>query len=187
MGRLAAAASLGVAALTLAACGSAAVVQATSTSTSVLPTTSTPARVATFCTTAQLAVTSSGNSGMGHIGVVLIFTNISATPCVEVGYPGVAALTAEGIQAVQALRTPGGYLQGGTSRKEVTLASGQSASAIVEGTDVPTGTATSCPSYPKLLVTPPNATEQVVISAVMPGCSPIEVHPVVSGATGMVG
>jgi len=124
---------------------------------------------------------------MGHIGVVLIFTNISAFPCVEVGYPGVAALTAEGIQAVQALRTPGGYLQGNTSRKEVTLASGQSASAIVEGTDVPTGTATSCPSYPKLLVTPPNATESVVISAVMPGCSPIEVYPVVSGATGMVG
>jgi len=69
--------------------------------------------------------------------------------------------------------------------KEVTLVTGQSASAIVEGTDVPTGNATSCPSYPKLLVTPPNATESVVVNAVMPGCSPIEIHPVVPGATGM--
>jgi len=122
---------------------------------------------------------------MGHIGVVLIFTNTSATPCTEVGYPGVAALDAEGHQVVQAIRTINGYLQGSTMPKEVTLVTGQSASAIVEGTDVPTGNATSCPSYPKLLVTPPNATESVVVNAVMPGCSPIEIHPVVPGGTGM--
>ena len=51
---------------------------------------------------------------------------------------------------------------------------------------MPTGNATSCPTYPKLLVTPPNTTKSVTIDMSMPGCSPVQVHPVVPGKTGSV-
>lgn len=103
------------------------------------------------------------------------------------GYPGVAGLNAAGHQVIQATRTLNGYMQvlpAGQSPPVVTLTPGGSASAFVEGTDVPVGPATSCPNYPELLVTPPNTTQSLTINASMPGCSPIQVHPVVPGTTG---
>lgn len=139
------------------------------------------------CAFSQLDVSATGNSGAGHIGVVLRFKNTSTETCTLVGYPGVAALNAAGKQVVQAKRTLSEYLGGiptGQRPPVVTLTPGASASALVEGTDVPTGNAHACPTYPKLLVTPPNTRQSVTILMSMPGCSPIEVHPVVSGASG---
>ena len=124
---------------------------------------------------------------MGHIGVIVVFTNTSPQTCKLMGYPGVAGLNAAGHQAVQAVRTLNGYMRvlpTGQGPPVVTLTTGESASAFVEGTDVPTGNQTSCPTYPKLLVTPPNTTQQVTIDTSMPGCSPVQVHPVVPGTTG---
>jgi hypothetical protein len=119
---------------------------------------------------------------------VLVFTNQSQSTCLLYGYPGVAGLDAQGNQVVQAQRTLNGYLgglgNGATSPPTVRLAPGQAASATVEGTDVPVGAATTCPDYPALLVTPPNLTVSVHVAAGLPGCSPIEVHPVVPGNTG---
>jgi hypothetical protein len=66
----------------------------------------------------------------------------------------------------------------------VTLAPGDTASAIVEGTDMPVGTATSCPTYPALLVTPPDAQQSVTVAVGIEGCSHILVHPVVAGTSG---
>ena len=151
--------------------------------------TSTPSTVppAANCAFSHLSVTSTDNSGMGHIGVILVFTNTGVATCHLMGYPGVAGLDAAGHQVIQAVRTLNGYvrvLPAGHGAPVVTLATGQSASAFVEGTDVPTGGATSCPTYPKLLVTPPNTTQSVTIAKAMPGCSPVQVHPVVPGTTG---
>ena len=78
-----------------------------------------------------------------------------------------------------------------TSIPVVFLRPDQAASAIVEGTDNPVGQVTSCETYPDLLVTPPNLTESVRVAvsgigAGMPGCTPIEVHPVVYGTSGNV-
>ncbi len=184
MRRFVVAAGLALAAIGLSSCGSSVAAPPSTTTTSPV-TTTTMAVAAAPCNTRQLSITTSSNDGMGHIGVVLIFTNASTTPCTEVGYPGVAALTSTGVQAMQAIRTLSGYLVGTPALQTITLAHGESASAIVEGTDVPSGDATSCPTYPQLLVTPPNATESVTIDAVLPGCSPIEVHPVVPGVSGM--
>ena len=139
------------------------------------------------CTPAQLTVTSASNSAAGHIGVILLFKNTGAKPCSLQGYPGVAGLDASGKQVIQAKRTLNGFfraLRDGQGWPVVILTSGQSASAFVEGTDVPTGNATSCPTYPKLLVTPPNTTKSVTVNMSMPGCSPVQVHPVVPGKTG---
>ena len=118
---------------------------------------------------------------------MLVFKNASATTCTLRDYPGVALLDAGGRQAAQAVRTMGGYvrvLPPGAGRPIVTLASGQSASAIVEGSDVPVGNQSGCPSYPKLLVTPPNTTRSVTIDIAMPGCVPVQVHPTVPGTKG---
>ena len=193
---------LAVLAIALAACGhssksSSSTSPGVSTTSAAVTTTTSPGSTSSAtsastvpltlnCAFSQLGVTATGNSGMGHIGIVLVFKNTGPRTCRLMGYPGVAGLDAAGNQVVQAVRTLNGYIRvlpAGQGAPVVTLATGQSA-AFVEGTDVPTGTATSCPSYPKLLVTPPNTTQSVTIAMGMPGCSPVQVHPVVPGTTG---
>jgi Protein of unknown function (DUF4232) len=161
----------------------------TTSSSAPATTTSTTTAATANCTSAQLGVTAGPPAaGLGHEGGALIFTNTSASPCTLSGYPGVAGLDATGNQAVQAQRTAAGYLggfhSGGPLPSVVLTAGGGSASAYVEGTDNPVGTATSCPTYPALLVTPPNALQSVRVGLAIPGCSPIQVHPVVPGLTG---
>jgi hypothetical protein len=73
---------------------------------------------------------------------------------------------------------------GSTTPLVVVLGPGTVASALVEGTDVPEGVGSSCPTYPALLVTPPTSTLSTRLAVPLPGCSPIEVHPIVSGVTG---
>lgn len=159
-----------------------------STSTSSPTSTSTTA-LAPECVFGQLAVTSGyGAAATGHASDVLLFKNTSTT-CTLTGYPGVAGLNSSGHQVVQAMRTLNGFMGGvptGESPPIVTLAPGQVASAIVEGTDVPIGGAVACPSYPALLVTPPNTPQSVTLNTGLPGCSGIEVHPVVMGTSGTV-
>jgi hypothetical protein len=142
------------------------------------------------CTFAQLTVSATGNSGAGHIGVVLRFKNTGAQTCKLVGYPGVAGLDARGTQVIQATRTLNGYLGGiptGQLPPVVTLTTDQSASAIVEGSDVTQANARGCETYPKLLVTPPNTTQSVTINMSMPGCAVVQIHPVVAGTGGSIG
>lgn len=143
------------------------------------------------CTLSELAVTAgSTGAGLGHAGGPILFTNTGAAECSLYGYPGVAGLDAAGHQVVQARRTSSGYLGGlqtGADRPPtVDLAPGQTASAFVEGTDVPYGTPPppSCPRYAGLLVTPPTATQSVRLAMTLPGCSGLEVHPVLAGSTG---
>jgi hypothetical protein len=125
-----------------------------------------------------------------------VFTNVGQTTCTMSGYPGVAALDAQGNQAAQAVRHETGMMGGLPNDSSpillVTLAPGQMASAEIEGTDIPPGTATTCVGYPSFLVTPPGETHsvRVVVPTVnnsyggFPGCYPISVNPVVPGATG---
>ena len=53
-----------------------------------------------------------GGAGLGHQSELLLFTNQGNSACTLAGYPGVAALTDRGAQAVQAVRLPNGYLGG---------------------------------------------------------------------------
>lgn len=159
-----------------------------STSTAAATTTSRTA-LAPECGFGQLAVTSgSAGAATGHESDVLLFKNTSAT-CTITGYPGVAGLNSSGQQVVQAIRALNGFMGGvptGESPPIVTLAPGQVASAIVEGTDTPIGTEVTCPSYPAILVTPPNTRQAVTVKTGLPGCSTIEVHPVVTGTSGTI-
>ena len=137
------------------------------------------------CANTDLSVAvGTGGAGLGHIGSIIVFTNGSAHRCTLFGYPGVTGLDSNGGQVTHALRTLNGYLGGFYVLSTVHLAPGGRASALVEGTTVPTGTATTCPVYPRLLVTAPNQTRSYRLAAGMPGCSPLQIHPVVSGTTG---
>ena len=145
------------------------------------------------CSIADLAISDrSGGVGAGNWGVVLIFRNVASAPCVLGGYPGVAGLNASRQQVLQAVRTPSGYIGGlpigQTKPSVVLLAPGAEASALVEGSDVPRGTATSCPSLAGLLVTPPGSRHSVALMRPTPyECSGLQVHPVVAGTTGSEG
>jgi hypothetical protein len=162
---------------------------ATSTTTSTTTTSTTAAQSSARCQFTELAIsTGQPGAGLGHEGFPILFRNAGTSACTLQGYPGVAALEATGTQAQQAQRTPQGYLggmdTGSTTPPLVTLAPGQSASALVEGTDMPSGGATSCPTYPAVDVTPPTSTHTVRITSSLPGCSQIQVHPVLPGTTG---
>jgi hypothetical protein len=144
------------------------------------------------CAFAHLAISVGQiGAGLGHEGVSILFKNTGASKCSLSGYPGVAALGPTGAQLAQAQRTPSGYLggmqTGSTTPPVVVLGPGAVASALVEGTDVPEGVASSCPTYPALLVTPPTSTLSARLTVSLPGCSPLEVHPVVGGTTGKTG
>jgi hypothetical protein len=141
------------------------------------------------CTFAHLVITvGQTGAGLGHQGVTILFKNQGTSVCSLSGYPGVAALNSTGQQVSQAQRTPSGYLggmrTGSTTPPLVVLRGGVAASALVEGTDVPVGTATSCPTYAALLVTPPTSSRSKRLTVSLPGCSPLQVHPVVGGTTG---
>jgi len=171
------------------------------TTTTSRSTTTTTSATASRCTTAQLHVSViGGDVAAGNVSAVIGFVNAGSGTCTLSGYPGVAALNAQGQQVAQAQRVPSGMLgglhNGSTTPPVVTLAVGQGASAAVEGSDVPSGTATSCTSYPSFLVTPPNETHSVTVAAStggsgsssgFPGCAPITVNPVVPGTSGTLG
>ncbi len=101
------------------------------------------------------------------------------------GYPGADGLTAGGTHVVSARRTTNGYLAGvGLLGPEpiVSLATGATASASIEGLLAPTPSQSACPIYTTLLVTPPNETHSVRLPA--KSLCDLEVHPVVPGSTG---
>jgi len=55
---------------------------------------------------------------------------------------------------------------------------------MVEGTDNPAGSATSCPKLAGLLVTPPNTRSSTRLNGAPGDCSGLAVHPVVPGTSG---
>jgi len=137
------------------------------------------------CTGAQISVgDGQSNGAAGHIGIPLLFMNVSDHTCTLYGFPGVAGLNANNQQAVQAQRVTQGYL-GTSTVSTVTLAPGASASALLSAVDVPSGNATGCPSYGALLVTPPGTRQSTrVVLAPVPGCPTLQIYPVVPGKTG---
>lgn len=144
------------------------------------------------CGNDQLAIALGGaGGGLGHEGQALLITNVSSATCTLFGYPGVAGLDDAGQQVIQAVRTLSGYLGGLWNSPEgppptVTLAPQQTASALVEWTDVNMGS-TPCVQLHGLLVTAPNTTRSVDLPVAASPCSGMEVHPVVPGTSGTVG
>jgi hypothetical protein len=167
-----------------------------------VPATTVPATTA-VATTVPITTTTApsepaaceSSARLGHEGIALLFKNVGHVACILHGYPGVALLNASGHQALQAVRSPSGYLggltPGTTTPPTLVVQPGETDSALLEGTDVATGDGPSCPSYLAALVTPPNQTVSTKLKLVkgasrdgFPGCSPVQIHPMVKGTTG---
>ena len=144
------------------------------------------------CRSNQLRIVfASGGAGLGHVALLIRYTNVSPRACTLSGYPRITLNNAAGTTTTDARRTQHGYLGGlgqtATPRANpvVTLqALTGVASTMMEGTDVPVGSATSCLTLTKLNLTLPGKKLSYHFLTKFPGCSVPEVHPFVQGPSG---
>lgn len=131
-----------------------------------------------------------GGGAAGHLSLLLVFTDVSGHDCSLQGYPGASLLGPDGKDLLDADRTPTGYSGGAIGLKSpptLVLHANGTASAVVEWSDVPTGSGPNggcaVPNPASLAVTPPNtkATSTIALAAKSEVCSGFEVHPVLPG------
>jgi hypothetical protein len=123
------------------------------------------------CATTALSGSVAGGSGAaGTIETTVALKSTSATPCVLSGYPGLQLLGPAGASLPTQVVRKGGYSFTSMAPTTVTLANGQSAYFNIGYSDVPVGTEQSCPSSSSLEVTPPDATDHLVVPAVLSPC-----------------
>jgi hypothetical protein len=127
-----------------------------------------------------------GQGATGHISVLLLFVNDSAGPCTLHGYPGAELVDPSGtLKPLDAVRELTGFMGGAEGMAKppvVALKPGQTVSAVLEWTDVPTGNSdASCYTGSDLLqVTPPNSkqTTSLKLGSSAMVCGAFQVHPV---------
>ena len=190
--------------LIAAACLGGAVLAACSSGSSTSPTTSTttssPASSSTTTTTAAASTTTTtagpqqctttvlnasiyGSSGAaGTIEITVALTSSSSTPCVLVGYTGLQLLNAASANIPTTVVRGGSYSFTSMTPTTLSLSNGQTAYFNMGFSDVPSGSATSCPISTSLEITPPNAYNFLTIPAQLGPCNngTIAVSPVFS-------
>ena len=178
--------------LVLAACSSGSPTAATTTSTTTAApsTTSTTAAHATTttaatgtpgCTSANLTASVYGSSGAaGTIETTIALKNNLSTSCTFGGYPGLGMTGSNGASLTTTVVRKGNYSFTAMAPTTVTLTPGQSAYFNMGYSDVPTGSATSCPAAANLVITPPNSYTSLTIPAQLTPCNngTITVSPV---------
>jgi len=125
------------------------------------------------------------DAAAGHVSVLLLFTNASDHVCTLRGYPGAELVDPTGtLKPLDAVRKLTGYMggaQGMSKPPVVTLAVGQTVSAVLEWSDVASGSTASCyTSADELKATPPNAqrTTTLALDSSTTVCGGFQVHPV---------
>jgi hypothetical protein len=149
---------------------------------------SAPAGDGTRCTAGQLAVSvEAGDSGAGQLGVNLVFSNTSSSPCTMRGYPGVSFVTGDAGQQVN----DAAHRASGASVTTVTLAAGGSAHAMVRM--VQTGNFDESTCRPVQIagfrIYPPDDTAAMFARSAQQACSVKgtgvpEIYPVQPGRSG---
>jgi hypothetical protein len=145
------------------------------------------------CATGRLGVKlGTEDAGMGHRGIILLFTNTGSSTCTVSGYPG-ATVRDNGqtdFAPLNAQRTLLGYEVGTQAVTTVALAPGGIASAVLEWVAAPADgsdpSAANCPGMAGgyLEITPPNTTTSTRFQPPLDMCSDLQVHPVVKGSSG---
>lgn len=140
--------------------------------------TSTGAGAVGRCDGPTLAVSvGNGEGAAGTVHYPILFTNRGDTSCYLQGFPGVAAANVGGAANVNATRDTG------VRATRIVLATGRTAHADLAVRNVPPGSA-ACPSYPVLLVTPPDSRRTSTISRrVQPCANQMRVTVVQPGAS----
>jgi hypothetical protein len=144
------------------------------------------------CQETQLDVHwASAGVGLGHVGELIVITNISSSACKMTGYPTVKMTGGPSVLSTVAKKTRNGYLGGlggpnaSVPIPNITLRShGGAASSLVEGGDVPVGRAVECVYYSKVFVTLPGLSPSYRFTSKFPGCIRPQVHPIVKGSRG---
>jgi hypothetical protein len=142
------------------------------------------------CGNSDIQVSEQGEgAAAGHVSLLLVFTDIGRQPCVLQDYPGASLLDQDG-NSLDAVRTLSGYSGGAvglSSPPQVVLKPNGTASAVLEWSDVPTGSGPNggcaMPDPASLAVTPPNtkATSTFALPPKAAVCSGFQIHPVLAG------
>jgi hypothetical protein len=119
----------------------------------------------------------------GHSSVVLRFRNRLPQTCTVQGYPGLDAVTSTGAVLAHATRTLNGFAGGTHSITAITVAPGQTVSALVEWMNFNPVTSGSCPTSATIMVTPANTTATASLPVQVTSCV-LQVHPTVAGTSG---
>jgi hypothetical protein len=111
--------------------------------------------------------------------------NTSASNCTLDGYPGLGMTGSNGASLTTTVVRKGSYNFTAMAPTTVIISSGQSVYFNMGYSDVPTGSATSCPAAANLVITPPNAYTSVTIPAQLAPCGngTIVVSPVFTAAS----
>jgi hypothetical protein len=141
-----------------------------STTTTGAATTTTAAGLARCATTALTGTVVGSSGAAGTIETTVALKSTSATPCVLGGFPGLQMLGATGASIPTTVVRTGNYSFTAMAPTTVTVAPGQAVVFNIGYSDVPSGSETSCPTSASLEVTPPNATDQLVMSAQLGPC-----------------
>ena len=143
-----------------------------STTASTTPSGSTSTTAGTArCATTALSGSVVGSSGAaGTIEATVALKSTATAPCVLGGYPGLQMLNASGGSLPTRVVRKGSYSFTAMAPTTVTLTSGQSVYFNIGYSDVPAGSETSCPTSASLEVTPPNATDHLVMTATLAPC-----------------
>jgi hypothetical protein len=140
------------------------------------------------CRGGQLKVTvTDGIGGAGHVSSIILAKNTSSEMCRLAGYPDIRFFNAGGAEMAEGVETPHGFsggLPGGAVIPTIELHPGDVAAAVMEGVDIPTGNATTCPSYASYSITLPGTPQPRTFDKAYEGCSSIDVHPFVIGFNG---
>jgi hypothetical protein len=121
----------------------------------------------------------------GHSGLILTVTNVSTSPCSVSGFLRVGLLSSHDVRYARARPTRSGYLYGVHSSGPlavVVLASGATASALLEGDWV--GDGTRCRQGWGISVRLPVVSTLVRMHFGTSFCPSAEIHPLVAGTTG---
>jgi hypothetical protein len=94
----------------------------------------------------------------------------SSAPCILSGYPGLLLLSGGGLPLPTNVIRKGSYSFTAMAPTTVTLTSGQSADFNLGYSDVPVGNETTCPTASSMEVTPPNATDHLIVTASLAPC-----------------
>ncbi len=150
-----------------------------STTTSGSSTTTSPAGGSTTttatgparCATGALTGSVVGSSGAaGTIETTMALKSTATTPCTLGGYPGMQMLASSGAPLPTTVVRKGSYSFTDMTPTSVTLAPGQSVYFNIGYSDVPVGNETTCPTSASVQVTPPNASDHLVVVAALAPC-----------------
>lgn len=142
----------------------------TTTTTSAASTTTTTAGLARCATTALIGSVAGSGGAAGTIETTIGLKSTATGSCSLGGFPGLQLLDASGTNLPTNVVRTGNYSFTAMAPTTVTLVPGQTAYFNIGYSDVPVGTETSCPTSTSLLVTPPNATDSLRMTAMLAPC-----------------